>query len=46
MQSAEWGMQAGECHIIGNYAQTELGHGTYLRYHIHTMPCNSDLMPL
>ena len=24
-------MAAAECHIIGNYAQSELGHGTYLR---------------
>ena len=25
-------MKAMNCQIIGNYGQTELGHGTYLRY--------------
>ncbi|CAG9759255.1 unnamed protein product [Ceutorhynchus assimilis] len=30
-QQAEWIQKAWECSIIGTYAQTELGHGTFIR---------------
>lgn len=30
-QQAEWIQKAWECNIIGTYAQTELGHGTFIR---------------
>jgi len=30
-QQAEWISRAWNCNIIGTYAQTELGHGTYIR---------------
>lgn len=30
-QQAEWISRAWNCNIIGTYAQTELGHGTFLR---------------
>ncbi|XP_059613153.1 probable peroxisomal acyl-coenzyme A oxidase 1 [Phlebotomus argentipes] len=30
-QQAEWMGRAWSCHIIGTYAQTELGHGTFIR---------------
>lgn len=30
-QQAEWVSQAWDCKIIGAYAQTELGHGTFVR---------------
>lgn len=31
MQQAEWMSRAWTCSIIGTYAQTELGHGTFIR---------------
>lgn len=30
-QQAEWMQKAWSCNIIGTYAQTELGHGTFIR---------------
>jgi acyl-CoA oxidase len=30
-QQAEWVPRAAKCEILGTYAQTELGHGTYVR---------------
>jgi acyl-CoA oxidase len=30
-QQAEWISRAWNCNIIGTYAQTELGHGTFIR---------------
>lgn len=30
-QQAEWQSRARNCEIIGTYAQTELGHGTFVR---------------
>lgn len=30
-QVAEWGDKAWNCNITGSYAQTELGHGTFVR---------------
>lgn len=30
-QQVEWLSKAWDCEIIGTYAQTELGHGTFLR---------------
>lgn len=30
-QQAEWQNRARNCEIIGTYAQTELGHGTFVR---------------
>jgi acyl-CoA oxidase len=30
-QQAEWVSRAYNCQIIGAYAQTELGHGTFIR---------------
>jgi hypothetical protein len=33
----KWGMDAAELKIIGNYAQSELGHGTYLRCVVEVM---------
>lgn len=30
-QQADWISRAWNCNIIGTYAQTELGHGTYIR---------------
>lgn len=30
-QQAEWLPRAWNCNIIGTYAQTELGHGTFIR---------------
>ncbi|XP_063700828.1 probable peroxisomal acyl-coenzyme A oxidase 1 [Culicoides brevitarsis] len=31
MQQAEWMSKAWTCQIVGTYAQTELGHGTFIR---------------
>lgn len=30
-QQAEWQQRATSCKILGTYAQTELGHGTFVR---------------
>lgn len=30
-QQAEWISRAWNCNVIGTYAQTELGHGTFIR---------------
>lgn len=30
-QQAEWVERAWNCNVIGTYAQTELGHGTFIR---------------
>jgi acyl-CoA oxidase len=30
-QQAEWVSRAWNCQIIGTYAQTEMGHGTFIR---------------
>jgi acyl-CoA oxidase len=30
-QQAEWVQRAYNCEVIGTYAQTELGHGTFIR---------------